>query len=285
MAADRRRIQSTSFFGAMMSSPAAPAGASSKMPVPSSPSALADAEQLVLGGVGARHRLAVDGQVGDGPRRREPEGAGGDGLLDHLPSWPRCPRRWPVRCGRRARPSRRSAPRRGRSGSRRRRSTCRRSSASRYSGKVSHSHCMPSASARAGDVLDALHQPDQPVVAIGSGRGEADAAVAGDHGGDPVPAARGQHLVPGGLAVVVGVDVHPARRDQQPSASTVRLPLASPAKEPTPLMCPPSTVTSAVRAGAPVPSTTVPPRIRRSCMVASPLLAASDAGTDRPSPQ
>ena len=39
MAADRRRIQSTSSRGATMSSPAEPAGASSKMPVPSSPRA------------------------------------------------------------------------------------------------------------------------------------------------------------------------------------------------------------------------------------------------------
>ncbi len=69
---------------------------------------------------------------------------------------------------------------------------------------------------RARDVLDPLHQPDQPVVSVGPGRGEPDAAVAGDDGGDPVPAARGQHLVPGGLAVVVGVDVDPARGDQQP---------------------------------------------------------------------
>ena len=40
MAADSRRIQSTSFFGATTSSPAVPAGASSKIPVPSSPRAL-----------------------------------------------------------------------------------------------------------------------------------------------------------------------------------------------------------------------------------------------------
>ena len=40
MAADSRRIQSISFFGLMMSSPAVPAGASSNTPVPSSPRAL-----------------------------------------------------------------------------------------------------------------------------------------------------------------------------------------------------------------------------------------------------
>src|ERR1019366_4051026 len=47
------------------------------------------------------------------------------------------------------------------------------------------------------------------------GRGEADAAVAGDDGGATVPAARGQDLVPGGLAVVVGVAVHPTGGDQE----------------------------------------------------------------------
>ena len=83
--------------------------------------------------------------------------------------------------------------------------------ASRYSGKVSHSHVDALGQGRAGDVLDALHEPDEPVVAVGPGRGEADPAVAGDDGGDPVPDARGEDLVPGGLAVVVGVDVDPAR--------------------------------------------------------------------------
>ena len=41
---------------------------------------------------------------------------------------------------------------------------------------------------RAGDVLDALHQLDQPVVLVRLHRGEADAAVAHDGGGDAVPA-------------------------------------------------------------------------------------------------
>ena len=39
MAAESRRIQSISFFGSSTSSPADPAGASSKIPVPSSPRA------------------------------------------------------------------------------------------------------------------------------------------------------------------------------------------------------------------------------------------------------
>src|SRR5665213_3261632 len=56
----------------------------------------------------------------------------------------------------------------------------------------------------------------------------------------------------------------------RPWASTVRL-AGSSANEPTPVIRPRSTVTSAIRAGAPVPSTTVPPRMTRSCMLGSPL--------------
>ncbi len=63
----------------------------------------------------------------------------------------------------------------------------------------------------AGDVLDALHQLDQPVTLARIGGREADPAVAHDDGGDAVPARRGDLRVPGGLAVVVGVDVDEAR--------------------------------------------------------------------------
>ena len=41
----------------------------------------ADAEELVFGRVGPRHRLAVDREVGDGARGGETERARGDGLL------------------------------------------------------------------------------------------------------------------------------------------------------------------------------------------------------------
>jgi hypothetical protein len=68
----------------------------------------------------------------------------------------------------------------------------------------------------AGDVLDTLHQLDEPVVVLVVDGGEADAAVADDDGGDAVPR-RGDHaLAPRGLAVVVGVDVDEAGRYQQP---------------------------------------------------------------------
>src|SRR5664280_245707 len=55
----------------------------------------------------------------------------------------------------------------------------------------------------------------------------------------------------------------------RPSASTVRV-ASSPRWSPTPVIRPSLTVMSAVRAGAPVPSTTVPPWMTRSCMVVSP---------------
>jgi hypothetical protein len=64
---------------------------------------------------------------------------------------------------------------------------------------------------RSGDVLDALHQADQEVLLARAHRGEADAAVAHHQGRDAVPARRREQRVPGGLSVVVGVDVHPAR--------------------------------------------------------------------------
>jgi len=74
----------------------------------------------------------------------------------------------------------------------------------------------------AGDVLHALHEADEPLVAIRGHRCEAHAAVAHHHRGHAVPArgpvpARGRELlVPGGLAVVVRVDVDEARRDEGP---------------------------------------------------------------------
>ncbi len=59
----------------------------------------------------------------------------------------------------------------------------------------------------AGDVLDPLHESDQPGALLrGDGR-EPDTAVAEHQGGDAVPRRRRQGGVPGDLTVVVGVDV------------------------------------------------------------------------------
>ena len=67
----------------------------------------------------------------------------------------------------------------------------------------------------AGDVLDALHQLDQPALATRAYRCEADTAVAHHDRRDAVPRRRGQQRIPADLAVVVSVDVDEAGGDQQ----------------------------------------------------------------------
>jgi hypothetical protein len=65
-----------------------------------------------------------------------------------------------------------------------------------------------------GDVLDTLHQLDEPVMVDVVHRSEADAAVSGHDRRDTVPG-RGDHaLVPRRLPVVVSVNVHEARAHQ-----------------------------------------------------------------------
>ena len=67
----------------------------------------------------------------------------------------------------------------------------------------------------AGNVLDAFHQLDQALAVLDLHRREADAAIAHHRRGDAVPARGLQVRVPGRLAVIVGVDVDEAGRDQQ----------------------------------------------------------------------
>src|ERR1019366_5381094 len=62
---------------------------------------------------------------------------------------------------------------------------------------------------------------------------------------------------------------------RRPSASTVRVAERS-SSRPTAVTIPPSTATSAVLAGLPVPSTTDPPRMTRSC-TPNPLVATSQS--------
>ncbi len=73
----------------------------------------------------------------------------------------------------------------------------------------------------ARNVLDAFHQLDQLVVVGVVHRREPDPTVAGDHRGHAVPRRRLQPLVPGGLAVVVRVDVDDAR-DHEPAVGVDR---------------------------------------------------------------
>jgi hypothetical protein len=68
---------------------------------------------------------------------------------------------------------------------------------------------------RKGDVLHPLHQSDQSVVVLWPAGGEAHAAIAHYRRGHPVPGRRLHPLVPGRLAVVVGVDVDEAGRHDQ----------------------------------------------------------------------
>jgi hypothetical protein len=67
----------------------------------------------------------------------------------------------------------------------------------------------------ARNVLDALHEADQPVVAIRSRRRETHPAVADDERRHPVPARRREDRIPQRLPVVVGVDVDEPGRDEE----------------------------------------------------------------------
>ncbi len=66
-----------------------------------------------------------------------------------------------------------------------------------------------------GDFLDALHQIHQRAAMMLSHRREADAAIAEHDRGDAMPARRRQQRIPHRLAVVMGVHVDPAGRDQK----------------------------------------------------------------------
>ena len=68
----------------------------------------------------------------------------------------------------------------------------------------------------ARDILDTLHQPNEPVLPIGRGRRKAHTTVTHYDRGDPVPR-RGRHLlIPGCLAVIVGMDIDKTRNDYFP---------------------------------------------------------------------
>ena len=67
---------------------------------------------------------------------------------------------------------------------------------------------------RFGNVLDAFHQFDQPAVIARLARRKTDAAIAHDRCGDAVLRRRRDVLAPGDLAVIMGVDVDKAGRDQ-----------------------------------------------------------------------
>ena len=223
----------------------------------------ADAQHLLVGGVGAGHHLAVLGAVQDGARRREAEGAGlqrlaheRGHLLDVL----------------------------GRGLLVLRAALAHHVGAHRAVGYLGADvdragHALDGVEVlrealplpadalgqrRAGDVLDALHQLDQVVLLAGPDGREAHAAVAHHDGGDAVPARRREVRVPGDLAVVVGVDVDPARGHEQALGVDLPAALAHVAADGDDAVAVDGDV--ARRGAAPVPSTRVPPRITRSCM-------------------
>jgi len=66
----------------------------------------------------------------------------------------------------------------------------------------------------ARNVLDTLHQLDQPFVLVRFYRGEADPAVPHDRSGHAMPRGRREVRVPRDLTVVVGVHVDPAGGDE-----------------------------------------------------------------------
>ncbi len=173
-----------------------------------------ETEQLVLGSEGSRHGLAVDGAVRDGARRRHTECAGRDGLahdgghgLDVVGGG-----RFVLGA-----PLAHHVATHGAVGDLG--GDVHGVAATRQvievlgEGLPLPVDALGERSAR--DVLDALHQLDQPVLRAGAHGREADAAVAHDQGGDAVHRAGRQLFVPGGLAVVVGVHVDETRRHEQ----------------------------------------------------------------------
>ncbi len=215
MASDSRRIQSISRSGAARSSPSGAGGRQLEHAGAELAEHPPDAEQLVLGGERAGHRLAVDGAVGERAAGREAEGPGLDARPDDgghgldvlgrggLVAWRRArPSRSPAR--RRAGPACRG-PSRATVGSR----------ASRNSGKLSQLHSMPAERAAPGMSSTPSIRPMSHSCRSAATGAKPTPQLPITDGGDAVPAGRREQLVPGGLAVVVGVDVDEARRDER----------------------------------------------------------------------
>ena len=72
-------------------------------------------------------------------------------------------------------------------------------------------HSMPFVEHRAGNVLHAFHERNEAIVRVGPHRCETHAAIAHHGRRHAMPARRRHAVVPGGLAVVVRVDVDEAR--------------------------------------------------------------------------
>ena len=117
-----------------------------------------------------------------------------------------------------------------------------------------------------GDVLDRFHHRGEVLVVGGAHGRKGHPAVADHDRSHAMPATRARGRIPRELRVEVSVDVDESRRDQptlgvesrdRPDSSTV--PIAT--------IRSPSIAMSATADAAPVPSTTVPSRITRSCAI------------------
>ena len=67
-----------------------------------------------------------------------------------------------------------------------------------------------------GNVLHRLHESNEEILVPRAQRRDADAAIAEHGGGDAMPRRRREIGIPGGLAVVMGVDIDPAGEHQLP---------------------------------------------------------------------
>ena len=118
-----------------------------------------------------------------------------------------------------------------------------------------------------GHVLDeAEHVEDglEDLGVVGTERCERQGAVADHDGRDAVQRHRVDRRVPPQRGVVVRVGVDEAGRHDATGGVELGLAVGPRARGPTSTIVPARTRTSAVTEGAPVPSTTVPPRTRRS---------------------
>ena len=212
--AANRAIQSTSFFGATMSSPAAPSGASSNTARPPAaiarPSPNSSSSAANVPGTGspsiARWPSVRDVENPSAPASiasctsprhgRDVVGSGGLVL--------RAPLAHAVRAQRAVRDLRADVD--GQVAAVERVEVLR----ERLPAPVH-----PLRQRGAGDVLHALHQADEPLLRARAHRREAHAAVAGDDGGHAVPRRRLDDRVPRDLAVVVRVHVDEAGRDDR----------------------------------------------------------------------
>ena len=135
--------------------------------------------------------------------------------------------------------------------------------ASRYSPKDCHSQLRPSCRAAPGMSSTPSISSMRRSWSLGTHRCEADPAVAHHHGGDAVPRRRGEVVVPGGLAVVVGVDVDEAGGDQGAVGVDLRAPAPSDNRADRDDAVVDHGDVGTARP-VPVPSMTVPPRMTRS---------------------